>query len=884
MNRLLTTLAAALVLAPSALARTTEPAANALPTRAVVTATRLSAPVTVDGSLTEPVWQSAPAFTGFLQSTPLEGAPPSQPTEVRIAYDDDALYMGARCLDASPDSIMARLTRRDVMVPADRIGIYLDPHLDRRSGYYFIVNAAGVQFDGTLMNDGWDDSSWDGVWSAAARRDNGGWSCEMRIPYSQFRFPASERPVWGVNFKRVIPRRNEELYLAYTPRNGSGYVSRFGDLVGLAGLRPGRSIELLPYLTTKGEVLRHDRGDPFRSDPILTPDGGADLRMSLGSRLTLNATVNPDFGQVEVDPAVVNLSDVESFFDEKRPFFVEGMQNFRFGNEGANDYWSFNWPEPMFFYSRRIGRAPQVAPPAAEFAHGPVGTRILGAAKVTGKLTPTTSFGTLHALTARETADLAQGATRWDAEVEPLSYYGATRALKDIRDRRFGLGAITTVVARRFDDDRLRDALNGSSVVAGVDGWAFLDARRRYVVSGYTAVSRVDGSAARIDVLQRSSRHYLQRPDRRHARLEPGATSLAGLVSRYWLNKQEGDVLLNAGLGWIDPRFDNGDIGFMSRTDLLNFHVGTGYQWTKNSAWRRYANVLGSVFGSWNRDGDRKAGAVWGSGRVNLVNNWSSQVNLAGFLESIDDRRTRGGPVMLLKPGAEWYGNLQTDENRPLSWFAEVNGSTQTTGSYNVSVNPNAEWKPASNVLVSVGPGFERVHEDAQWVGNVPDPVASATYGVRHLFATLDQKTYFASLRLNWTFNPRLTLQLYAQPLVSSARFEGFKQLARGRSYDFTAFGGAQVDRTGGLVTITPGDGGAAFALGEPEFDFKSLRGNAVLRWEYLPGSTLFLVWTQERTDAERLGTFGLGRSVDRLLSAKADNIFLAKVTYYFAL
>ena len=281
-----------------------------------VRAARLTSAISVDGLLSEEVWKNGNAVTEFKQRDPNEGAPASQRTEVRVAYDDDAIYVGARLYDTAPESIYVRLSRRDVSVPADRFSIYLDPYHDRRSGYYFLVNAAGTLFDGTVYNDGWEDASWDGVWQARTHVDDQGWSVEMRIPYSQLRFQKSEHYVWGVNFRRVIPRNSEEAFLVYQPKKEAGFVSRFPDLVGIESVNPGRSIEIRPYVTTKAEFLRHDALDPFNDGSRYKPSGGADLRMGVGSRLTLNATANPDFGQVEVDPAVVNLSDVESFLEE----------------------------------------------------------------------------------------------------------------------------------------------------------------------------------------------------------------------------------------------------------------------------------------------------------------------------------------------------------------------------------------------------------------------------------------------------------------------------------------------------------------------------------------------------------------------------------------
>jgi hypothetical protein len=858
------------------------------PPRPQVTAVRAGAPINVDGLLDEPVWQQAPPFVDFIQSDPVEGASPSERSEVRVAYDEGALYVGARLWDSRPDSLLARLTRRDVAIPADCFSLYLDPYLDRRSGYYFMVNAAGVIYDGTLSNDGNEDASWDGVWSGRAHRDEQGWTCEMRIPYSQVRFNPNERPVWGVNFRRIIQRRNEEVYLAVPPKKEAGFVSRFGDLHGLDGIRPGAHIELVPYATTRGEFLKHEDGDPFRSDPRYVPEGGADLRMGVAGRLTLNATVNPDFGQVEVDPAVVNLSDVESFFEEKRPFFVEGMHNFRFGNEGGNGYWGLNWPEPMFFYSRRIGRAPQVDSPDHDYADVPVATSILGAAKLTGKITPTTNLGTLHALTARETADLQTGPSRWDAEVEPLTYYGATRMLKEFSGRQHGFGLMNTVVARSFTEDRMRNALSSASIMNGFDGWTFLDKDKVWVISGWSAMSHVRGNAERITALQENSRHYMQRPDASHVSVDRDATSLTGFGSRYWLNKQKGNVLMNAAAGFMDPKFDVADMGFHTHSDVFNAHIGSGYRWTDPTKHRKYAEFIGALFSTWDLGGNRAITGTWWEGATEFTNNFSWNYR-AGFYDiGVDNRLTRGGPMVGGHPAMEWGTYFDTDSKRARFYELEIGGSTSQSGSYHWVLEPGIEWKPASNVTLSVSPGFERVHEDAQYVGTFDDAVATQTYGRRYVFGELDQRTFYTDLRLNWAFSPRLSLQLFAQPLVSSGDYQRFKELARPGTYDFLVYGDDGVS-TFDPATHTadpdgPGGPAAPIAFENPDFNFKSLRGNAVLRWEYMPGSALFLVWTQQRVNEERLGEFRLRRSFDTLLDERPDDIFLAKLTYYFAL
>ena len=858
--------------------------ADSLP---AVRAARTAEPIVIDGDLSEPVWQNGNGVTRFRQREPVEGAEPTQRTEVRVAYDDDAIYVGARLHDTAPDSILARLSRRDVSIPADRFSVYLDPFHDKRSGYYFMVNAAGTLFDGTLSNDGREDDSWDGVWEGKARRDGQGWTAELRIPYSQLRFQESASYVWGVNFRRVIPRHNEEIFLVYQPRNGSGFVSRFPDLVGIESVSPGRSLEIVPYVTSKAAFLPSSSGDPFTDGSDFDGAAGGDLRAGIGSRLTLNATVNPDFGQVEVDPAVVNLSDVETFYPEKRPFFVEGASNFRFGNEGANDYWSFNWPEPMFFYSRRVGRAPQGDVPDADYSEVPAGTTILGAAKLTGKLSPSWNFGGLGAVTGREQAQIYTAGATTDVEVEPVTFYGAARALKEFPERRRGLGLMGTAVARSFDQAELRDQLPSASLMAGLDGWLFLDAKKNWVVSGWSALTQVRGDAASIAALQQNPRHYFQKPDAGYVELDPNATSLTGYGARAWLNRQNGNTLFNSGLGFMSPGFDVNDIGFQSYADIVNAHVGGGYRWTKTTKHRKLLQLIGATFGSADFGGNVTSLGLFGEAYTQFINNYEWDLSFVAVPETRNNRRTRGGPLTRNLPGFEINTFFATDASKPVHFYLEGGYETYPKpGTYFWRAEPGVEWKPASNVTLGFGPEFERLMQDVQYLGTVADPTATATYGYRYVFGRLDQTELSGNFRVNWAFSPTLSLQLYVQPLISTGDYLHVKELARPDSYDFRVYQeGVEYDPATGVIDPDGPSGPAPpFEIGQPDFNYVSLRGNAVLRWEFRPGSALFLVWTQNREDEVPTGDFDVGSSLDRMSQVDAENVFMAKLTYYFGL
>ncbi len=855
---------------------------------AAVAARRVVSPVRIDGMLREPEWHTPPV-TAFLQREPDQGQQPTQRTQFWVAYDDANLYVAARMEDAHPDSIIALLSRRDDQTSSDAINIYLDPYHDRKTGYYFSVTAAGSESDGVLFNDDWDDNSWDGVWESAVQRDAGGWTMEMRIPLSQLRFDPARSRDWGINVRRFIGRRNEQDYLAYTPRNESGFVSRFPTLTGLGEVQPPARFELTPYVTARAEYTQHPVGDPFNNGSRYLPGVGADLKLGVTPSLTLDATVNPDFGQVEVDPAVVNLSDVETYYQEKRPFFVEGLSIFNFGNGGANNYWGFNWSAPTLFYSRRIGRAPEGSLPDYEFVDMPLGTHILGAGKLTGKLGGDWNVGVIEAVTKREYADIQFGSARSKVEVEPLTSYSVLRLQRDFNDGRQGFGVLGTLTKRFFADDRLRDELNAEAGVAGFDGWTFLDQDKVYVTTLWVAGSSIRGSRERMLTLQTSSGHYFQRPDLRSARLDSSATSMQGLAARMTLNKQKGAAAFNAAVGVISPGFESGDLGFIWRTNVVNAHVGAGYTWSTPTEYYRSFEIMTALFGSANFDGDVTWAGVWTGLWLELPNYYSMNLTLAYNPSVMNDRRTRGGPVTENPAGRELDFRLATDSRSrtvlQLSTMLYFGG-----GGTGRSLDASLEVKPSSTLSVSFGPTLERDETDAMWLGSYADPTATATCRNRYLFAHLNQTTVAANLRINWTMSPTLSLQVFVQPLISSGDYSGFKELVRPRSFDFREYGapGTSIATSASDGTtryaLDPDGAGPllAYVIDDPDFNIRSLRGNAVLRWEYTPGSTLYLVWTQSRSDYEAIGNFELGRSMDRLVGSHPDNIFMLKLTYWW--
>lgn len=856
----------------------------------VVKAVRVQGTIKIDGNLDEAVWKTQ-GYTGFLQRDPEEGEPATEKTLVWVAYDDKNLYVAARMFDSEPKKIISRLGRRDEDVDSDWFAVALDPYFDKRSGYRFSITPAGSIADLILYNDEWDDTTWDGVWESATQIDKKGWAVEIRIPFNQLRFKKKDEYVWGINFHRIIKRKNEQLWYALVKKEDSGYVSRFARLEGIKDINPGRHIEMLPYVTGQAEFSPVDEDDPFDSGNRYLANAGVDLKVGLKSNLILDATINPDFGQVEVDPAVINLSAYETYYEEKRPFFIEGANIFSFGYGGARDFWSFDWGNPSFFYSRRIGRAPQGLDELDyDYANGPIWSTILGAAKLTGEIGKGWKLGFLNALTSREYADFDLGGDRWTEEAEPFSYYGVLRTQKEFNEGRQGLGLIATSVLRDLRTENLSSFLNKNAFTLAIDGWTFLDKNKMWVVTGWLGGTAVSGSSEAMTSLQESSLHYFQRPDADHIDLDANATSLSGWAARFTLNKQKGNIMVNLALGAVSPGFDSTDLGFQWRGDIINGHMGAGYKWLKPGKVFRDAWVIVATHRNYDFGGIKNGEAYYLLVGGDFLNYWGGEVLGALYMDALSNNLTRGGPLMF-DPGFFFTRyNFWTDNRKAVK--ASLNGTyfNSSSGSMSWSASLTLTVKPSSNVSLSLGPGYDYNHSVAQWVDNIEDSLMTDTFGTRHIFANLEQKTLYAEIRMNWTFTPKLSLQLYLQPFIAVGKYQGLKELAYPRSFEFNTYGegGSTIvyDSEYEEYAIDPDGPGSAetFYLSNPDFNFKSLRGTVVLRWEFKPGSILYLVWTQDRTDEANPGQFRFGRDIKDMFSASGYNVFMIKFTYRFQL
>ena len=854
--------------------------------RAGVRAVRTSAPPTIDGRLADESWAQADPVGDLTQLDPDEGQPATERTEIRILFDDDALYVGAKMFDTEPGLVSRRLSKRDEEADADRISIYLDPMHDHLTGAVFRVSAAGVQRDQILYNDTWNDQTWDAVWDAAVSADEQGWSAELRIPLSQLRFAAADRQMWGVNVERFIRRKNETDWLELVPKKENGTASRMAHLTGIDGVRPTRHLELLPYTAARTELIQPaGAGNPFNDGSRAFASAGLDLKWGVTSNLTLDGTFNPDFGQVEVDPAVINLSAFETFFEEKRPFFLEGSQIFgSFGVGGANNYWGFNSSDPNLYYSRRIGRAPQLGAPG-DFTDPPTATTILGATKLTGKTRSGWSIALLEAITAREQARVASPAFDGRVTVEPLSNYLVMRLKRD--GRRAGVGALATGVSRRLDTPALEAGLASQAFVLGLDGYYFLGDGLNWVIAGKIATSRLSGSPAAITRAQRAPQRYFQRPDAPHVSFDPARTSLGGVSGRVNLNRNSGLWTVNAALWGVGPGFESNDLGFLGSGDRAGAH--TVFFWRNVTPGRvlRQRSWWAAKYWTWNYNRDLQADGVQANVFLQFLNYWTTGVNLNVRRDVQDDRLTRGGPSALLPAGRNWGVFFNSDSRKWVSVNSFANYFWNDEDSWGSNAGVSINLKPSSKLTISSGPNFGNSRTTAQYIRSVADPTAIETFGGRHVFGTIDQKQLTLTTRVSVVFTRRHSLQIFAQPLLAAGDYGDFKELAAPRTYDFLRY-----DRPGSSLaydtatrtyTADPDRSGPAppFTFGDPDFNLKSLKLNAVFRWELKPGSAFYAVWTRQQQDVSHPGDFSPGRDTRALFAAQGDDVFLVKMAYW---
>jgi len=839
--------AALVVQAALPVARTPVPAA--LPTTTTASATRAVTPPSIDGIDSEEIWQLAPAITEFREFQPVEDKDPRFPTEARVAYDERYFYVFVRAFDPAPDSILTLLGRRDVRTASDQIKIMIDSYHDRRTGYEFAVNPAGVKRDYFIYDDRFEDAAWDAVWDVATVVDSLGWTAEFRVPLSQLRFTPQETNSFGFGVWRDIQRYGERVSWPVYRVSQAGISSQLGEVRDLHNLGSPRRLELAPYAVTRNVTVPEAGG--YSHPQEFT--AGADVKYGLTSNLTLDATVNPDFGQVEADPAVLNLTAFETLFEERRPFFIEGTGIFQVP-VNCN---VVNCSGEALFYSRRIGRAPQLGFDYGD-ARSPTTTTILGAGKLTGRLASGLSVGVLDAITTREEG--TQGRT-----IEPLTNYAVVRAQQDLRRGESGVGLMFTAVNRNIDD-WTESALRRDAYVGAVD-FRHRFARGRYELKGSIDVSRVGGTPDAMLITQTSPVHYYQRPDA-GLDFDPTRTSLWGDAEEILFGKVGGGLVrFETSYQRRSPGFEINDQGFLLRADQQSWSNWGALQFQRPTSWYRMAFWNFNWWQHWTDGGlplDRAANT---NAHLQLQNRW--WLHLGGTVSRLGstfcDRCARGGPALRESAAFSAWGGVDGDDRPsviPGIWFNYFRGD-EGRSEY-LGASPGVSFRVSSRFSTRVGVSLSRNTDDAQWFGNFTDSTGVAHY----TFAHLNQRTAAVTLRLDYAFTPALTLQVYAQPFASTGTYTEVREIADPRA---SAYDDRYKPYDDPAITDDPGG-----------FDAKQFRSNVVLRWEYRPGSTIFLVWNQGRGDYVPSPAPGsMVENLGNVFDLHPDNTLLLKVSYW---
>jgi len=844
--------------------------ALAQPHHKVMTAIRLNAQeMVIDGRLDEAAWQQARFVDDFTQKLPLEGGTPSDRTAIAIGYDDRAIYVAARMHASELSAIRSSLTRRDNSGSSERIIVILDPYLDRRTSYSFSLTAAGVRTDYFHPADEEfnRDYSFDAVWEGGTTIDSAGWSAEFRIPLSQLRFNEQREQVWGINVNRFIPDRNEDLYWVMIPQSESGWASRFGELRGIRGVQPTTNLELLPYVAAR---TYPDRKELFTTGNSMR--AGLDAKLGIGSSLTLNAAFNPDFGQVEADPATINLSAFETYLDERRPFFVQG--NRFFTSEG-----------PTYFYSRRIGAPPRSPDGLSPREPLPELTPILGAAQLTGRTPGGLVVGGLVAATAAQTiavSDTARGTFR-DIEIQPVTAYGVVRLQREVPNGGT-VGFIATGTIRSMQAESPAASMLSRSALAGTVDCALKPWGPQYQLRASIGGSVVSGTPASMVQLQRSSARYYQRPDADHTQIDSTRTSMAGLTAGVSLDRIEGEHWLwNAYASVETPGLELNDAGNLTSADDFDVGGTVRYRETKQGSWYRDYSVAISGFSGFNLEGVNLYSGLTTSAAVTLHNFWTASLSLTSDLPAQSDDATRGGPLMATPVRTSLTLNLGNGFSRRILWSLSSSVQSDGIGGFGWGSNGSISSVVAERVDVSVGAALDRSYDARQFMG-VRAGESPLTFGDRYLFAGADVRTARLNLRIALGLTPDMSLELFGELFTAAVTFGDIGQLAAARTSDLMYYDGEALPRAehdpavGYHVADTVGGG---FDLTAPDFVDASFRTNLVLRWEPLPGSILYLVWQQGRTDGETGRGNLRGDDLLRAVGGSGESVLALKVSYW---
>jgi len=820
----------------------------------------------IDGILDDQCWGTGEWTGDFVQWIPNEGAKPTKPTYLKILYDDKNIYAAFKVID-DPDKITMKAGRRDEL-NGDMVGINFDSYHDRRTGFEFTVTAAGQKIDLILTNPMNGDVSWNAVWYVKTAMNDSGWTAEFEIPLSQLRYSSADEQVWGMHVWRWIDRLQEESDWEPQSLQGPGMLYLFGELHGIKGLPDSRRIEIMPYTLGELNTFKKEPGNPF-ADKGRSWLGniGLDAKLGLSSNFTADVTINPDFGQVESDPSVMNLTAFETFYEERRPFFLEGKNIF-----------SFDFDDINLFYSRRIGHTPGFTPELLtnQYIDVPDNTTILEAVKVSGKTAKGLSVGILQSLTANEKARLNTGGKESDLSIEPLSNYFITRIQQDFDEGNSVVGGIFTT-AKKFINDRHLEFMNRGAYTGGVDlihQWN----NKEFFVDAKFVGSYIKGTNLSTSILQNSAARYYQRPDADHVEFDSSASSLSGYGGKIRIGKGSiGRWRYSTELNWRSPGLDLNDLGYMQTSDIIKQNNRVSYFINQPvSIFRTYTIEL-EQFNNWDFGMNHLSSGAGLRFYAEFTNNWMINNRITFTSRKLDTRLLRGGSAMFIPATLAYNIYGRTDPSRKI--FFDFIGNASVSGNQNsryYSIQPGISVMPLNTLKVSVSVNYFANTDRLQYI-----EAQKNTY----ILGKLSQQTLGVTFRIDYNITPELSIQYYGSPFASAGEFSEFKLVTDPKADNYS-------DR---FLTFNPLVTGNEYRFYDqisdrlssfynPDFNFSQFRSNLVLRWEYRPGSQLFLIWSSERTHYENPSAGSVNDALSRIKNVYPGNIFLVKFNYWFTI
>ena len=829
--------------------------------------TRITKPPVIDGALNDSCWKQGVWQSDYTQFIPVYKGKPSCKTEIKALYDDKNMFVGIRAYD-DMTKVSRRLGRRDNF-EGDIVGVHFDSYFDHRTAFEFDLTASGQKLDVWLQNDGWD-VNWNAVWYGKVAYEDSAWTAEFQIPLSQLRYGSAEEQVWGFNSWRKIDRLQEEDHWNLVANDGTGIVYTFGELHGLKGLKKARKIEFTPYISGKYTTSKKEFGNPFATGSDFKGLGGLDAKIGISNNFTLDATINPDFGQVEADPSVMNLSAFETYFEEKRPFFVEGKSIF-----------DFKFDNDQLFYTRRIGHAPSYTP-GFETVRVPENTTIAGALKLSGKTSDGLSMGIIESVTSKEMADIHANNQDFSEVAEPLTNYFIGRVQKEFDKGNTIIGGILTHSHRFINQDYL-NFLSRNSLTYGADLTKYWN-NRKYFLEVKAIGSSINGDQAAIDKLQSSSARYYQRPDAGGISYDTTRTALNGFGASFKIGKwSKGHWRYNEEINMRSPGLELNDLGYMTISNMTKNNTTVSYFETENSWIFKNYNFNLQQQNAWDADGVGLFSMASMSAQGEFMNGWAAQLGGQYKFRTLDEWILRGGPAMKVPDlmGVSYF--LQTNSSKKV--FFSINGEYNKRlagNSFNYSVTSQVSYRPWSNLVFSLQPSFQKNIDELQYLSQFGKSGNSKSY----LLGSIDNRNLGITFRMDLALSPELTVQYYGSPFVSIGKFGNFKKVVKPQDANyynrFSKLSPAKIANSYNFDENN--DGIVDYSVGNPDFNFHQFRSNLVVRWEYHPGSTFYLVWAQDRTGYEQGGPFAFDKGYSRMFDLFPKNIFMIKFKYWISI